>query len=70
MIEIQMKLVTPVTAIQRTRLGTTYAAEILLTGKMRKFNVSIILTYHEFRFLVVMGLQEAVFLSFCPNFKL
>ena len=36
--------ITSVTAVQQTRLGTTNADEILLTGKKCKFNVSSIFT--------------------------
>ena len=34
---------TPVTAVQRTQLDATNAAEILLTGKKCNFNISFIL---------------------------
>ena len=39
-----LDVLAPVTAVQRMRLGTTNAAEILLTGKRCKCNVSFILT--------------------------
>ena len=59
----------PITAVQRTRLGTTNAVEILLTGKKCNFNVSFILMEIS-RVLFSGGYGITRVFFFCPNFRL
>ena len=62
-------MITPVTAVQRTRLGTTNAVEILLMGK--KYDVSFIMK--EISRVLFSGyyrITRACVFLFCPNFRL
>ena len=60
-----------VTAVQRTRLGTTNAAEILLKGKTCKFNVSFILTeISRISFSGGYGISTGCVFVVLSNFKL
>ena len=64
-------MLTPVTPVQRTRLGTTNVVEICWREKSVSSMFHLFWRkYDGFRFMVVMGLQADVFLFFCPNFMI